>query len=312
MINSKEKNFVSAVVYVHNNENKIEGFLKAINEVLKENFKEYEIICVNDGSIDNSEKIIKNTAKSIEGDVITNINMSYYQGMERAMCAGVDFAIGDFVFEFDSINIDYDINLIMDVYNESLKGFDIVAASPKHLKRKTSKLFYAIFNKFSNNIYKLKTETFRIISRRGINRVNSKSNSMPYRKAIYILSGLKVTSIEYENIIRSEKFDTEVNNTRKEVAIDSFILFTNLAYRLSLIFSLIMIAVTIISGIYVFVVYFSNKKPVEGWAPIMGLSSLGFCGLFVILTVIIKYLNLILNLIFKKQRYLIESVEKLK
>lgn len=61
-----------------------------------------------------------------------------------------------------------------------------------------------------------------------------------------------------------------------------------------------------------FVVYFSNKKPVEGWAPIMGLSSLGFCGLFVILTVIIKYLNLILNLIFKKQRYLIESVEKLK
>lgn len=74
MINSKEKNFVSAVVYVHNNENKIEGFLKAINEVLKENFKEYEIICVNDGSIDNSEKIIKNTAKSIEGDVITNIN----------------------------------------------------------------------------------------------------------------------------------------------------------------------------------------------------------------------------------------------
>lgn len=70
MINSKEKNFVSAVVYVHNNENKIEGFLKAINEVLKENFKEYEIICVNDGSIDNSEKIIKNTAKSIEGDVL--------------------------------------------------------------------------------------------------------------------------------------------------------------------------------------------------------------------------------------------------
>ena len=33
---------------------------------------------------------------------ITILNMSFFHGVEAAMNAGVDLAIGDFVFEFDS------------------------------------------------------------------------------------------------------------------------------------------------------------------------------------------------------------------
>ena len=36
-----------------------------------------------------------------------------------------------------------------------------------------------------------------------------------------------------------------------------------------------------------------------------------FFGVFAILTIIIKYLSLLVNLIFKKQRYLVESIEKI-
>lgn len=311
MVNNKEKNFISAVLYIHNNEKEIETFIETINKVLSDNFEKYEIICVNDGSSDRSVEVIKKSAKSINGTTITCLNMSFYQGIERAMCAGVDLSIGDFVYEFDTMQMDYDVNMIMDIYWHSLKGFDIVSATPKKSSRKSSRLFYKIFNKFSNTQYDLKTETFRILSRRGINRVNSISNAMPYRKAIYTLSGLKIDSIDYDNSKKTNKLERQVNDTRKDVAIDSFILFTDIAYKLALIFSIIMISMTAIAGIYVFMVYFGDKKPVEGWAPIMGLSSLGFCGIFVILTVVIKYLNIILSLLFKKQKYLIESIEKL-
>ena len=41
---NKEKNFVSAVVYVHNSETRIMEFLKTIIEVLEENFEHSEII----------------------------------------------------------------------------------------------------------------------------------------------------------------------------------------------------------------------------------------------------------------------------
>ena len=39
--------------------------------------------------------------------------------------------------------------------------------------------------------------------------------------------------------------------------------------------------------------------------------TLGFAGVFAILTVVIKYLSLLVDLMFKKQRYLIESIEKI-
>lgn len=310
MLSNREKTFISAVIYIHNNENEIENFINIINKVLKDNFEKYEFIFVNDGSTDRSVDILKETAESM-GTSVTCVNMSYYQGIEKAMRAGVDISIGDFVYEFDSVDIDYNIDMIMNVYLHSLKGFDIVSAAPKKTSRQSSKLFYKIFNRYSNIQYELRTETFRILSRRGINRVNSISNTIAYRKAIYTLSGLKIASLDYDNLKQSDKMDKKIRDTRRDIAIDSFILFTDIAYKTSLTFSLIMVAITIAAGVYVFVVYFWGKKPVEGWAPIMGLSSLGFCGIFVILTVVIKYLNLILNLLFNRQKYLIESIEKL-
>ena len=59
MVLNKEKNFASAVVYIHNNENQIESFLDNIYNVLEKTFEKFEIICVNDSSDDNSVEKIK-------------------------------------------------------------------------------------------------------------------------------------------------------------------------------------------------------------------------------------------------------------
>ncbi len=123
--------------------------------------------------------------------------MSLYQGREAAMNAGIDLSIGDFVYEFDNTLIDYDLKIITDIYEKSLEGYDIVNASPQNNTHKTSKLFYIIFNKFSNNQYKINTETFRIVSRRAINRINSINKNIPYRKAIYSNCGLKLYNVLY-------------------------------------------------------------------------------------------------------------------
>ena len=44
----KEKNFVSAVVYLYNNEREVGGFLKTVNDLLKENFEKYGIDVIGD------------------------------------------------------------------------------------------------------------------------------------------------------------------------------------------------------------------------------------------------------------------------
>ena len=123
MMENKEKNFISAIVYVHNAENRIENFLKAVIKEMEENFEHSEIICVNDASDDGSLMKIKTISQSAETTSISVVNMSYFHGLELSMNAGIDMSIGDFVFEFDSTDLDFDPSMIMKVYYHSLKGY---------------------------------------------------------------------------------------------------------------------------------------------------------------------------------------------
>ena len=309
MLINKEKNFISAVVYVRNQEHSIFDFLMLINEKLCDSFEKYEIICVNDSSTDNSTKEIKRYADSVKSGVISIINMSFYQGLELSMNAGVDLSIGDFVYEFDSSVLSYPVELIMEVYKRSLQGYDIVSAAPLQ-SQNTSKIFYSIFNKVSNTQYILRTESFRIISRRGINRVHSMSRIIPYRKAVYANCGLKTDVIEYNNIGTLEVKDKIVFNKQKETALDAMILYTDVAWRFSLVFSLIMMGITMLIAIYTVGIYIGGR-PVAGWTTTMLFLAFAFVGLFMILAIAIKYMSLILKLNFSTQKYVMESIEKI-
>ncbi|MGN1113013.1 MAG: glycosyltransferase [Acutalibacteraceae bacterium] len=311
MVKDKEKNFVSAVVYVHNRENTIKASLEQISNVLKEHFLKYEIICVNDASYDDSASVIKEFGEKYLDCPLSIVNMGFFQGVEMSMNAGVDLSIGDFVFEFDSDIIDFEPSLIMDVYYHSLKGYDIVSATADGKKRISSSLFYKLFNRSAKTQYKLSTESFRILSRRAINRVHALSKTIPYRKALYANCGLKMDTIHYKpnNSSRTDRSNKQ-SDTRLDTALDSLMLFTNIGYRASMILTIIMILATVGIGIYTILV-FALGHPVPGFTTTMLVLTGSFFGVFAILTIIIKYLSLLVNLIFKKQRYLVESIEKI-
>ncbi|MCL2051062.1 MAG: glycosyltransferase [Lachnospiraceae bacterium] len=305
-----ENNFVSAVLYIHNNENNLLAFLGKINSVLRENFKKYEIVCVNDCSLDNSANVIREFAGTMDGGALVLINTGFYQGIESTMLAGVDYASGDFVFEFDSLLLDYDTSVIMDAYNHCINGCDIVGASADTKLRKTSQLFYFLFNKHSHTQYKIKTESFRILSRRAINRINQMSLTIPYRKAIYANCGLKYENITYETVLSSGLSSGINPKYRQGLAFDSLIIFTNLAYKISLALTILMIGFSVFSGIYTLAIFLSGN-PVAGWTTTMIMLSVGFFGIFGILSIIIKYLSVIVSLIFKKTKYVIGGIERL-
>lgn len=306
---NKEKNFVSAVVYLHNDEHSVENFLSNVDKVLKENFEKYEIVCVNDFSTDNTVETVEKYCESKSVKSLTLINTSYFQGVESAMVAGVDISIGDFVFEFDSCLVDYDANMIMSVYRKSLEGNDVVFAVPKGAGRATSKLFYSLFNRFSGMQYKIKTQRFSIISRRGINRVKSMGVKTVYRKAVYASCGLPVTDFDYIPL-KTEKTADSQKAVKQELALNSLILFTDIGYKISVTLSFIMAAVLLLAGIYTVVIFFS-ANPVAGWTTTMLVMSFGFFGLFVVMAFVLKYLSLILNIVFTKKQYVVESIRKI-
>jgi glycosyltransferase involved in cell wall biosynthesis len=311
MEKNKEKKLISAIVYLHNDEDVIVPFLGKIISTLENSFESFEIIIVNDCSYDSSIEKIK-TEPNLAGHNFSIVNMSIRQGLEVSMNAGIDLSMGDFVYEFDDLTIDYDTQFITKAYYHIVSGFDIVSVSPVQDNSFLSKLFYAIFNRFSKSKYKLRSERFRILSRRAINRAYSISKSIPYRKALYANSGLKMDSLDYVRISNNnQNYKKEKGVFRNRMALNSLIIYTNLAFKIAITITFVMFCITMLSGIYVLLIYFGDKKPIEGWTTTMILISSSFSGLFFILAIVIKYLSLFVELIHTKKTYLVESVEKI-
>lgn len=310
---NKEKNFVSCVIYLHNDGVVVKEFLRRIDGVMRENFEKYEMICVNDGCTDDTVEQIRSFLEEQDNTgAVSLINLSFYQGVETAMNAGSDLAVGDFLFEFDRCCLDFDPDLIMGIYRRALEGYDVVSAAPKHGVPLTSRIFYALYNWSSHFRYRIRQERFRIISRRAVNRVNQMNIYVPYRKVMYMNCGLKTDTVVYDNHETARRSrNREERGSRSGLAVDTLVIFTDVLEKFSMLVSVLLFGFLLVMFGWIVYSIFSTVRPVEGWLSLMALMSFGFFMLSVLLTLIFKYLSIILNMSFKRQRYVVEGVEKL-
>ena len=301
-MNTKEKNFVSAVVYLHNDGPRAVEFCRAAAAELAAHFAQYELVVVDDACSDGTVDALRAWGKE-QAAPLTILHMSLYHGLENAMNAGLDAAIGDYVYEFDSTELCYPAELIFRAYETALQGSDIVSVCPR-AARGGSGLFYKVFNAHSQSAYQLRTDAFRLVTRRAINRVHASSAHLPYRKAAYAASGLKMTDLEFDGQL------TEKHQGRFNLALDSLTLYTDFGFKASMGITVCMMLLALAELIYTLVV-FATGHPVAGWTTTMFVITVGFAGLFAVLTIVVKYLSLLLDMTFKKQKYLVESIEKL-
>lgn len=238
--NNKIKNFISIVVYVKNSENHIKNFMKKIDNFMKDSFQMYEFIIVNNFSSDSTINYIKDIKEDINGK-ITIINLAWEHSKDACMMAGCDIAIGDFILEFENVFIDYDTNEILNIYNKSLEGYDIVAASPKNKTKFSKKLFYKLLKIGSKMNYEFINESFRIISRRAINRIYKNNSFYTYRKVAYHYSGFDSCVYIYSPI-NNEIYREEDNIIKKLSNANNILLqYTNFYYLLPVIYILMII-----------------------------------------------------------------------
>ena len=101
---SKEKNFVSAVVYLRPGRENAEGALGFFGKLaaeLEAHFAQYEIVAVDDAAPAGVVAALRSWAADCPKP-LTILHMGLRQGLEAGMNAGLDAAIGDYVYEFDS------------------------------------------------------------------------------------------------------------------------------------------------------------------------------------------------------------------
>lgn len=306
-----ENSFVSAVLYVHNDRNAAGPFLCGLMDWLEAGFANHEIIVVDDCSTDGSAQCIREVCASKDEPRATIITMSFYHGVERAMRAGTDLAIGDFVFEFDTSQYEFDADLMDRIYEKGMEGNDVVSVIPTGRRMRSSRLFYDVFNKTAKLNNDIDTEIGRMLSRRAINRVASSSRTIPYRKAAYASCGLPMASIDYEADYRAYgKIGEDERRFRSNLAMDALILFTHTGYRIAVGLTIFMMLFALAVAVYSVAAYFSAGT-VEGWTTTILFLAFSFFCLFAVLAFVIKYLQVIVDLIFRKKDYSFETIERL-
>ena len=113
---------ISIVIPIYNEEANIDKLTESILTALSD--IEYEVLFINDGSTDNSEKEIQEKIKSNSHIKLINLRRNY--GQTAAMQAGFDHSKGEIIIPMDGDlqNDPKDIPMLIDKINE---GYDVVS-----------------------------------------------------------------------------------------------------------------------------------------------------------------------------------------
>lgn len=196
------KSIVSIVVPFYNEGQTIECFFKTLLPVLNGmTGYGYEIVCVNDGSSDNTlAKLLE--AKKNYGDAIRIIDLSRNFGKEAALTAGIDKAAGDAVIPIDC-DLQDPVEIIVALVAKWKEGYEVVLAkrvdrsSDPYIKRCTSLLFYKLFNKISDIDIPEDVGDFRLMSRSAVEALKTLPERRRFMKGLFAWIGFRPAVVEY-------------------------------------------------------------------------------------------------------------------
>ena len=124
------KNYrVSVLIPAYNEEETIEQLVKAIDELFSENYRDYEIIVIDDASTDNTLTICENLKKRINNLRVFSNNQNL--GKTQTVLNGFGKTESD-IISFIDADYQYDPRDLINVINEVKKGYDICCGNRKN------------------------------------------------------------------------------------------------------------------------------------------------------------------------------------
>lgn len=192
------KNFkISILIPVFNEEENIKLIYSQISEIVK-NFN-YELIFINDGSIDNTEIELKNIA--IKNTKIKVISFYRNFGHQMALTAGYNFASGDCVISIDA-DLQDPPELIIDLISKWQEGYDIVYAKrfsrkDSFFKKITAYLFYRLINTLSDIKIPKDVGDFRLLDKKVVTVLNNLPENSRFLRGLVAWGGFKYTFINF-------------------------------------------------------------------------------------------------------------------
>ena len=228
---------ISIIIPAYNEEESLPFLYERLDKLMNEikNY-EFEVLFINDGSKDNTIKIIKELRNKDER--ICYVDFSRNFGKEIAMLAGLDYAKGDAVIFMDA-DLQDPPELIPELIKYWEDGYDDVYARRSSrkgetwLKKFTSKMYYKVLQSLTRVEIQKDTGDFRLLDRRCVNALKKLRESQRCSKSMFSWIGYNKKEVLYDRDPRIAG-KTKWNYKKLiDLAIDGITSFTTSPLRIS-------------------------------------------------------------------------------
>lgn len=306
---------ISIVVPCYNEEESLPLFYQAILE-MKSSLPEvdFEFIFVNDGSKDNTLKIMRSLAQQDAN--VHYVSFSRNFGKEAALLAGLAHAQGDYVAVMDA-DLQDPPALLPEMYETlQTKMYDCVAtrrvtrAGGPPIRSFFARMFYKLINKISKTEIVDGARDFRLMTRQMVNAILSVQEYNRFSKGIFGWVGFRTKWLEYKNIERAAG-QTKWSFWKLFVySLDGITAFSTVPLSVAAVMGMLFCFLAFAMLIFVFVRALIWGDPVGGW-PSLVCIILFVGGIQLFCTGILgQYLSKTYLEVKRRPQYIIQETEK--
>ena len=197
---------ISVVIPFHNEANNIAPILERLVPVLNALILGWEIICVDDGSEDETFSALR--AEHLSDYRIRIVKLSRNFGKEAAISAGLQVAAGQHVFLMDG-DLQHPPENLPEMMAIQASGIDVVYGLRRsrqtegRLRSGLSSLFYRVFSGAAEVRLPADAGDFRLMSRRVVDALNALPEQSRFMKGLYAWVGFSQQAVPYEVAVRS-------------------------------------------------------------------------------------------------------------
>ena len=192
---------LSVVVPMRNESLSVPELFDTLLPVLQDTGKSYEILCINDGSTDDTLALL--LARQKDEPVIKIVDLSRGFGKEAALTSGIDHAQGAAVIIMDA-DLQHPPDVIPDLIAKWEEGYEVVYGARRSrikdgwLKRLTSQGFYAVFNRLSDTKLPPDAGDFRLMDRVVVDVLRRLGEHSRFMKGMFAWVGFKQVGVPFE------------------------------------------------------------------------------------------------------------------
>ena len=193
---------LSIVVPMYNEQDGLAVFFERLHCVLRDTEKTFEVVCVNDGSSDDTLERLVSFQKN-EYPSLHIVDLSRNIGKEAALSAGIEESQGRAVIVIDA-DLQDPPELISEFIAKWEVGYDVVYGVRKSrtkdtwFKRITAQFFYAVFNRLSKTKLPAGAGDFRLMDRKVVNALMKMPEHARFMKGIFAWVGFKQTGVPFD------------------------------------------------------------------------------------------------------------------